>query len=402
MKIIRAAAFLLASALIITYSPTANRLFLFIPEASEILTSYRTHTDTSVAAETAATASTAFAEYAGIESPDLYYYYASILSDEEQSIYDALLSCVNSGNPTKVSDRITISMNPSSETFSEAFRRAYNALVYEHPELFWLTVDDTAFEFTYRSKLFQQNSYSIAFRLSDVPDDREEMLAQFTASADSILEQVDLTQSDPLIALQIHDLLIDLVTYNYDVTADGTANLAHTAYGALVTDSAGNANSAVCDGYTLAYEYLLQRVNIPCVMVAGHAGDSSETAGTHSWNLVQLDGEWYEVDVTWDDITFHYSEDESYSSIMEQALADEEYVDRLHHFMFNLTTEQISVFQPGDEYRYETYNGWVTFLNDSVHMRYTAEESSLTGDYLSSLAPIAAGTTWTYQALANE
>ena len=37
-------------------------------------------------------------------------------------------------------------------------------------------------------------------------------------------------------------------------------------------------------------------LGIPCVRISGTAN-----GGGHAWNAVKLDGEWYQVDVTWDD-----------------------------------------------------------------------------------------------------
>lgn len=52
--------------------------------------------------------------------------------------------------------------------------------------------------------------------------------------------------------------------------------------------------TGVCDSYSRAYQLLLKAVGIPCLYV-------SHDAGNHAWNLVQLGGYWYHVDVTWDD-----------------------------------------------------------------------------------------------------
>jgi len=58
--------------------------------------------------------------------------------------------------------------------------------------------------------------------------------------------------------------------------------------------------SAVCSGYSLLYMDVMNRLGIPCQMIA--VPDTGDGEG-HGWNLVQLDGQWYHVDVTWDDPT---------------------------------------------------------------------------------------------------
>jgi hypothetical protein len=40
----------------------------------------------------------------------------------------------------------------------------------------------------------------------------------------------------------------------------------------------------------------MQKMGIPCAYVLGYA-----LGGYHAWNIVQLDGEYYAMDVTWDD-----------------------------------------------------------------------------------------------------
>lgn len=63
---------------------------------------------------------------------------------------------------------------------------------------------------------------------------------------------------------------------------------AYTAYGALVD------GQAVCQGYALAYKYLLKQAGVNAYMV-------TSSTMNHAWNLVELNGNYYQVDVTWDD-----------------------------------------------------------------------------------------------------
>lgn len=52
----------------------------------------------------------------------------------------------------------------------------------------------------------------------------------------------------------------------------------------------------VCEGYSEAFKMLCDRAGIPCIVIVGDAGEP------HAWNYVKMeDGNWYAVDVTWDD-----------------------------------------------------------------------------------------------------
>lgn len=57
----------------------------------------------------------------------------------------------------------------------------------------------------------------------------------------------------------------------------------------------------VCTGYARAFQYLCNRVGIPCAIVMGRADNRETPPEDHAWNLVRLDGQYYWVDVTWGD-----------------------------------------------------------------------------------------------------
>ena len=59
---------------------------------------------------------------------------------------------------------------------------------------------------------------------------------------------------------------------------------------------------ALCEGYSRAFKAVMDKLGVPCVLVNGvyrHAEDKEEL---HMWCHVQLDGEWYAVDQTFDDL----------------------------------------------------------------------------------------------------
>jgi hypothetical protein len=346
----------------------------------------------------------AYAEPSGKIIPaqdDAVHYCRTHLSEEEQLLYDALLACALSEDPTAKGGEFQISHDPAGDEFKTMFHTCYNALLFDHPELFWLSVSSSSFRYSYRRLIMNDSGYSVSIQLSDSFPDKDEQMKALDSAAEEFLADIDLADSAPNVALAIHDKLIDLVSYDKEAASSLDKDLAHTAYGALVANSRGDANSAVCDGYSYAYEYLLQKAGIRSTIIAGRAGDTEESAGPHSWNLVELSGEWYEVDSTWNDISAEeaLNSEEEYSEIAEEAMQNEWYTDRLRHFLYGVTTEQISSFEPGKYYRYTNDRGWVSFLSDSVHIRHTEDDSASTGDYMTPLAPTAEGTRFSYENL---
>ena len=81
-------------------------------------------------------------------------------------------------------------------------------------------------------------------------------------------------------ALALHDWLIDNVDYYA------------TSLSSFHADSALLNRYGVCQSYSEAYALLLNKAGVNCKCV--------ETS-FHEWNLAELDGAWYHIDVTWDD-----------------------------------------------------------------------------------------------------
>ncbi len=88
----------------------------------------------------------------------------------------------------------------------------------------------------------------------------------------------------------LHDYLCQTVTYGLGDRQQGFS-VNDTAVGAL------HYNVAECDGYTDAF-YLLGTM---AGLNVGYQTGRSEDGEGHIWNVVQLNGQWHHVDVTWDD-----------------------------------------------------------------------------------------------------
>lgn len=91
-------------------------------------------------------------------------------------------------------------------------------------------------------------------------------------------------------ALQAHDFLARNVNY---VRGD-SAGL-HSMVGPFTR------KQGVCDGFSKAYKYMLDKMDIPCKIVRGYAGNPGDgSEEPHAWNIIRIGDKWMHVDVTFD------------------------------------------------------------------------------------------------------
>ena len=314
------------------------------------------------------------------EAPEFYYY--EQLDPLAKQICDVMLGIANDPVMENIGLLMT-DIDPRTDRFSQAFCDAFFALGFDHPELYWLYYGAQDYYFNYASDVVVKNGiYVVYFQLNRPYEDFRTDTALFNRAAAKFLKDIDTDASEYEIARQIHDKLIGMVAYNHEVEqAQDGKNLAHTAFGALVEDSDGSPNLPVCDGYSLAYEYLLQQCGIEAVYIGGYGGSSRSNAGGHAWNMVKLDGEWYEVDSTWDDNYGDYAEmsdpeSDPYYDLVLEALSDEDFREKIEHYLFLVSTETMTEYIPNEEdfvYYYRDRSSLGGFRGRCVHFRDTNE-----------------------------
>ena len=93
-------------------------------------------------------------------------------------------------------------------------------------------------------------------------------------------------------AAAIHDYMLVNTAYDYEnYLAGSIPSDSYHPYGALIL------KKAVCNGYAEVFKLFMDVLEISCEFVSGTA----RGGGSHAWNALQIDGQWYFVDVTWDD-----------------------------------------------------------------------------------------------------
>ena len=113
-------------------------------------------------------------------------------------------------------------------------------------------------------------------------------VAAMQVKLDQLVGQANtLCQTDLEKVFYVHEWLVQNIAYDREHLSDDVQD-DHNLRGALLE------GSAVCDGYAKTYALTLRKLGITGVLV------TSKDIG-HAWNMVELDGNWYQVDCTWDD-----------------------------------------------------------------------------------------------------
>jgi len=199
----------------------------------------------------------------------LFYPYYSMLDDVGRKAYTLIYECFLTHNETVRFDGIGLSR--------DRFQDIWQAVCSDHPELFWVST-----ECSYTMDI-SGSVRSADFTYYSFPEGQEEAERRFQATAEQILSVASGLGSDYEKESFIYDALAEIVVYD----ADSEYN--QSAYSALVN------GASVCAGYSRAFQYLMIECGIPCYYCTG------DCDGDHAWNIVMLDGEYYNADLTWDD-----------------------------------------------------------------------------------------------------
>ena len=135
-----------------------------------------------------------------------------------------------------------------------------------------------------------------AWKSGDDSDLSEMNLDILNAAKDVIKKEIKDNMSDYEKELAIHDYITDWSSFDYSVfgrsAEDEFENGSDTPYGVLIN------KEGMCHGYSSTFQLFMDMLDIECITVFGTPNGNGVE---HSWNMVKLDGEWYCVDVAWDD-----------------------------------------------------------------------------------------------------
>ena len=224
------------------------------------------------------------------------------LNDTEKIIYDELTNAISDGKL-----EITFK-NIDYDEYLEATYKAHDAEYGDHPEFLWFNNGwqaSSGFSFngeniTIKSGCYDYWKYTM---------DKDKYIDATLNAARNLANKAKNLPDDYDKIKYVHNYLVKNVTYDDVCVAEinktktkASSQQSHTAYGALVN------NLAVCDGYTKAFQLVMNMLDIECEYIDGIA------TSPHAWNYMNLDGNYYWMDVTWDDLDLEdYPDGVSYS-----------------------------------------------------------------------------------------
>ncbi len=185
----------------------------------------------------------------------------------------------------------------------------WDAYCNDHPEQFWVA----GYWYGYYGELENGILATVYLKYGKEFDEVDEL----NACIDSVNEAVDETIEDAGItddmtdyekALRLHDVLDEYI--EYDVYAENRRNI----YGALIN------GQAVCEGYCESYNYILTLVGVWAYRVTGSSLDQD-----HAWSMVRMNGNYYHVDLTWDD-TSGTTKIHNYFGLTDEAISEDHIV----------------------------------------------------------------------------
>ena len=155
---------------------------------------------------------------------------------------------------------------------------AYWAFDYDNPQFLEL---GSGYSYEYIQDTGQVINIKINYgrTSNDVPQ------GNFNEVTQSVIAQANALGGDYDKLKYVHDWIVNNTNYinqntAYESEADGPV-----IYG-----------KAICEGYSKAFMYFAQSLGYQCVCIIGTA-----LGEEHMWNMVNIGGAWYNVDVTWDD-----------------------------------------------------------------------------------------------------
>ena len=239
-----------------------------------------------------------------------------------------------------------LSKQNGQEELGKYYQSAIEAYTYDNPDVFYLSPNKMYLNIETTTK-GQNKTYNVYINNGEEANYLNEEFSNkqdinlALEKIEAIRKQIihNKTGNDYEDIKMVHDYLVENIEYDTSLQEKNIYNI----YGALIN------GKCVCEGYAMAFKYLLDGLGIESTMVIGKGINSSGQSENHAWNYVKLENNWYAVDCTWDDPVIIGGGYIGNSSKYRYFLKGKEDMEKDHTTLGNFT-------QGGKEFEYPTLN----------------------------------------------
>ena len=208
------------------------------------------------------------------QDPATYRFYGQQLTDEERLIYDRIRQCVANAEPEITGIRVNS---------LDDIDWIEDAVFYDYAEYFWFTG-------TSHLEYIQRDGYVEVTRLAPKYFwDRQTCMdyaAYVEQAINGIIEPVRMASEYEKVRY-VYEYLVDNTAYDYAYTGKTIFELLQEG-------------RAVCAAYARGAQYMLTKLDMEIIYLRGEGGPPNDRQG-HAWNIVNVGGQYYQMDVTWGD-----------------------------------------------------------------------------------------------------
>lgn len=241
------------------------------------------------------------------------HYYYSQLTDNQKSIYHAVANGIKNLEHEIVLKEYQYIDN---DTLLKDIDITINYFYLDHPEVFYVENE------YFISEISSLTGKNVILNLKYTIATLEELNQKIEKMIPIIEEYLEKVEGKSKIEAEIilHDELGKNVRYYTHENLEDVPTECHTIEGAFINQT------AVCDGISKAMQILLSKVDIKNIIVLGKIEEVS-----HAWNMVELDGNWYHLDITSDKSVKDLEEKgvviHSYFNIMTQDIEKSHFIE---------------------------------------------------------------------------
>lgn len=217
-------------------------------------------------------------QYSVYNGRNVYEYWRGTLDENQQIIYDELKEAFLQFRELFATKVDKISYND--------FYKVYNMVLLDHPEIFWVDSYNVVQTLSKNVNTNKQIRIYYVFSIEEA----QEIKSRIEEKYNQIIDGAKQETTDFKKIKYVHDKLIEISKYQ-EPLENSTQEL-------QTIISIFDTGYSVCAGYTNGFKFIMDNLDIKSMSMQSVGNEDKRK--NHIWNMVNLYGKWYNLDVTWD------------------------------------------------------------------------------------------------------